>query len=95
MLNEYLAISEEPLRLPTTLSPLSLRMTRVSPRFMRHVLKSVEKIEVKDILKVQTQIEQHYEFLSKTHMLDPGHNSKHAYPLLQHLKDVTHRLYYN
>ena len=85
MLNQDLDVSEAPLCLPTTLSPLSLRMTRVSPRFMSHVLKSVEKIEVKDISKVKTQIEQHYEFLSKTHMLDPGHNSKHAYPLLQHV----------
>ena len=95
MLNQGLDVSKEPLRLPTTLSPLSLRMTRVSPRFMGNVLKSVEKIEVKDISKVQTQIEQHYEFLSRTHMLDPSHNSKYADPLPIHLKDVTHRLYYN
>ena len=39
MLNQDLVVSKAPLHLPTTLSPLSLRMTRVSPRFMSHVLK--------------------------------------------------------
>ena len=57
ILNQDLDISEAPLCLPTTLSPLSLRITRVSPRFMSHVIKLVEKIEVKDISKAQTQIE--------------------------------------
>ena len=66
MLNEDFDVSEAPLCLPTKLSPFSLRMTRASPRFMSHVLKSVEKIEVKDKSKVQTQIEQHYEFILET-----------------------------
>jgi hypothetical protein len=58
-----------------------------------HVLKWVEKIEVKAKAKVQSQIEQHYEFLSKTHMLDASHTSEYLDPLLQHLKDVTYRIY--